>query len=79
MFGQHRRATVQKRCHWYAGSTKRGYEVACLISREDSTTYQKPSGTPSSWRFAFGPYSTKAKAVQVAMYQSHGTRPRIRR
>lgn len=65
-----------KTCRWFAGSTKAGYEVACLIPKGPRGT-GRPRGTPKRWKFAFGPYTTKSKAIQTARYQNYGDAPKI--
>jgi len=64
---------MSKSCKWFAGKTSKGYVVKCLVP--GSNPGSKPKGTPRSWRIAWGPYGSRKKAVEVAMYQSLGRPP----
>lgn len=57
--------TTKKRCKWFAGILKDGAEVLCLSYTPTE------SHSPKGWRYAFGPYPTRKKAIEVAHYQGH--------
>ena len=54
-------------CKWFAGKTKKGYEVKCLVPAK--SMYAKPKGTPRGWKLAFGPFSSAGKALKAAQRQ----------
>jgi hypothetical protein len=56
---------MTKRCKWFGGSTSSGAEAKCL--RYTPTSSRHPKG----WKYAFGPYRTRTKALQAFTSPTH--------